>query len=264
MNAKRTWIALNLLLVAILACNLPAGNQSAAQPPDLAGTITAQAMILLQTSNTPNFTPTPALTETPTLTPTATITATPTVPEVHVGSATNCRTGPGLVYDLVFTLQPGQTVQLVGKYTPLNYWIINKPGGGTCWLWGQYAVVSGNVAVLPDYPPPPTPTLALPPAPSGLRVTFHCSISNVGFIHNDVHVDLSWADNASNENGYYVYRDGDLLATLGPDETSYSDDTTMAAFAIAGNPVPQITYAVQSFNDAGKSKKISKSISCFK
>ena len=44
MGASRTWIAVNALLAAMLACNVPA-VQRPVQPPDLAGTITAQAMI---------------------------------------------------------------------------------------------------------------------------------------------------------------------------------------------------------------------------
>jgi hypothetical protein len=262
MKAKRTMLAVDALLVGILACNLPR-IQSIAQPPDLAGTITAQAVILLQSSNTPVFTSTPVFTDTPLMTPTTTLTPTPSVPEVNVTSATNCRTGPGTVYDLVFTLQPGQALQIVGRDTPDNYWIINMPGGGTCWLWGQFAVVSGNIAALPDYPPPPTPTLSLPPAPSGLKLNYHCTLSSSPFLHNDVHVNLSWQDNAQNENGYYVYRDNTLLVTLGPNATSYSDDTTMVALIIVGSTPPSITYSVQAFNDGGKSKKISKSISCF-
>lgn len=262
MKAKRTLIAVNALLVAILACNLPS-NQSVAQPPDLAGTITAQAMILLESSNTPTFTSLPAFTETPSLTPTVTLTPTPSVPQVTVTAATNCRTGPGTEYDLLFTLQPGQVAQIVGTDLPDNYWIINMPGGGVCWLWGQYAVVSGNIAGLQQFAVPPTPTPSIPANPSGLKITFHCALSNVGLLHNDVEVDLSWQDNATNEDGYYVYRDNDLLVTLDANSTSYSDTARQPALKIVGNPNPTTTYSVQAFNAAGKSKKISKSISCF-
>lgn len=262
MRSKPTLIALNALLAAILACNLPSA-QSPVRPPDLAGTITAQAIILYQSSNTPSFTSTPELTATPSLTPTVTLTSTPSVPQVSVTSATNCRTGPGTVFDLLYTLQPGQAAELIGKDTLDDYWVIKMPSGGTCWLWGQYAVVSGNVAALPEVPPPPTPTPSLPLAPSNFHVNFHCSLNGSPFLHNDVHVSLTWQDNATNEDGYYIYRDGDLLATLDPDMTSISDDTTMVALIVVGSTPPQITYSVQAFNSAGKSKKVSKSISCF-
>src|SRR5512146_1574371 len=112
MSAKRMLLAVNALLVAILACNLPAG-QNPAQPPDLAGTITAQALILMQSSNTPVFTSTPPFTEVPSSTPTPSLSPTPTTPQVSVTSATNCRTGPGIAFDLLATLQPGQTAEVV-------------------------------------------------------------------------------------------------------------------------------------------------------
>jgi hypothetical protein len=262
MRAKRTLLAVNALLVAILACNLPAG-QNPAQSPNLAGTITAQALLLMESSNTPVLTSTPPFTEVPSLTPAPSLSPTPATPQVTVTSATNCRTGPGAVYDLLDTLQPGQTAEVVGKDTPDNYWIIKMPGSGTCWLWGQYASVSGNVAGLPEIPPPPTPTPSLPANPSSLKVAFHCALSVNPSPHNDVHADISWQDNATNEDGYYVFRDGTLLAALAANTSSFSDDTSMAALILPGNPKPQITYSVQAFNSAGKSKKISKSISCF-
>ncbi len=262
MSAKRTWLALNALLVAVLACNLPAG-QGPAQPPDLAGTITAQAMILMQSSNTPASTSTPPFTEVPSLTPTPSLSPTPTVPQVSVTGATNCRTGPSTVYDLLDTMQPGQSADIVGKDTADNYWIIKMANGGTCWLWGQYAVVSGNTAGVPEVPPPPTPTPSIPANPTGLQITFQCTLSNNPFLHNEVHVEINWEDNANNEEGYYVFRNGALLDTLGANATSFTDDTTMVAVILPGNPKPQITYGIQAFNSSGKSKKISKSISCF-
>ncbi len=255
MKAKRTLIALNALLAAILACNLPS-SQRPVQPPGQESTATP-ANVVLEASDTPTV----AITETPSLTPTITLTPTPTIPQVTVTSATNCRTGPGVVYDLLYTMQPGQTAELVGKDTPDAYWIIKKPGGGTCWLWGQYAVTSGDIASLPEWPVPPTPTPALPANPSGLQLHKQCTIVPMQF-HYLVHVDRNWSDNATNESGYYVFRDDTKIATLGADESSFQDDAIQNIVPPPGHAVP-ITYSVQAFNDAGKSKKISKSITCY-
>jgi hypothetical protein len=261
MRSNRLLAALDTLLIAALACTMgqtpaavqPGANQPGADRLDLAGTITAQA----QTLQAPSPTPGP-----PTLTPTPVATNTPLVPQVSVSSATNCRTGPSTAYDLLWTMQPGQTADVVGKHTPTGYWIIKYPGG-QCWLWGQYASVSGNIAALPEYPQPPTPTPSLPANPKSFKVDFSCTLTMSPILHNNVHVDMTWNDVANNENGYYIYRDGDLLATLDADSTSYSDDTTMVGLIIAGSTPPKITYAVQAFNDAGKSDKVTKSISCF-
>ena len=77
---------------------------------------------------------------------------------VTVTTATNCRMGPGTEYEIVLTVNPGMSFEVVGANRSLNYWIIRNPAGGTCWLWGQYAIVTGDTSTLPEYPPPPTPT----------------------------------------------------------------------------------------------------------
>ncbi len=80
--------------------------------------------------------------------------------QVSVSTGTNCRTGPGVAYERVGALAVGQTAQVVGQYPAANYWIIQNPDrpGETCWLWGQYATVTGNSSALPVITPPVTPT----------------------------------------------------------------------------------------------------------
>ena len=112
---------------------------------------------------TPPFTFTPEL---PTLSPTVTLTpapiftATPMVPLISVSVDTNCRVGPGKVYDRVGYLLVGQVSEVYGRNPAGDYWYIRNPNKPTdfCWLWGEYATLSGNIAALPIYTPPPTPT----------------------------------------------------------------------------------------------------------
>jgi hypothetical protein len=42
---------------------------------------------------------------------------------------------------------------VVGRYSPSDYWIIKLEDGRECWLWGQYATVEGDVSGLPEYIP---------------------------------------------------------------------------------------------------------------
>lgn len=110
-----------------------------------------------------NQVPEPIDTDTPepTITPTATITLTPTPdkPMVSVSVDTNCRTGPGTVYDIVGALLVGETAEVVAMAADGGYWIIkNTRRGGECWLWSNYATVVGETSALPKYTPPPTPT----------------------------------------------------------------------------------------------------------
>lgn len=138
-----------------------------AQMINAALTQTAQAQLptmepIIMASSTPTspFVPPP-----PTSTPTATLppiifTSTPSVPVITVSVNTNCRVGPGKVYDRVGYLLVGQVAEIYGRNDAGNYWYIRNPNQSTqfCWLWGQYATLSGNIAALPVYTPPPTPT----------------------------------------------------------------------------------------------------------
>jgi hypothetical protein len=57
---------------------------------------------------------------------------------------------------------------------------------------------------------------------------------------------VGWNDTATNESGYRVYRDGNLIATLGANATGYTDSPPY------GGPY---TYGVEAFNAAGASSR---------
>ncbi len=81
-------------------------------------------------------------------------------PTLSVNEPTNCRAGPGMAYDLLGYLYPGDTVAVVGYDPALNYWILLHPRNNqTCWVWGGYATVQGNTATLPTVVPPPPPEI---------------------------------------------------------------------------------------------------------
>ena len=246
MTSRRILIAFSTLLITALACNI---GQAGPSPEDLPGTITAQA----QTLQAPTQTPGP-----PTATPPPALTTTPTVPQVTVSSATNCRTGPSIVYDRLLTVNPGDVAQVVGKHTPSGYWIITFQNV-QCWLWGEYATVSGNIGSLPEFPQPPTPTASKPAAPDNFSASTSCSPTELIFIKN-IHVELSWTDVATNEEGYRVYRNDQLLFTLSANSTGVEDDTTIGGLLFivtpggpTATPNPGIKYSIRAFNGSGNS-----------
>ncbi len=132
-------------IIVLAACNLPKSQGTGLSAEQLAATMVAQTAQAAPPTATFTAIPAASATAAP---------VTPTVPSVTVSVATNCRTGPNPNYPFVMLFQPGMTAQVVAKYTPSNYWIINMPNGGTCWLWGSYATVQGNVAGLQEATPP--------------------------------------------------------------------------------------------------------------
>ena len=245
------------LILTILACNLPGGQSN-----DLGGTITAQAETLQAPTSTPTFDGTAA----------ASISLTSSVVEVSVTSNTNCRTGPNSAFDLVFTMNPGMTAQVVGKDTPDNYWIINNPTGGTCWLWGQYAVLDGDTNTLPEYPAPAappkptqptktpkpsaTPKPEAPKAPSDLAGAYDRTCEGGTRDGTPIWIEdvtLTWHDNASDETGYRMYKNGSPVPDLPADSTQYH---IVLRYNQGTGGALYDNFAVAAFNAVGESSKI--------
>jgi hypothetical protein len=162
-------LAVSVLLIVSLACGLPSAptqdvnsilETAIMQTMVSALTQTAQVIVPVDIVETPTAAFTPIFTPTETLTPSPVFTATAMIPQVSVSVATNCRVGPGKVYDRVGALLVGQVADVVGRDYTGNYWYIRKPNqsNGFCWLWGEYATLTGNFAALPMFTPPPTPT----------------------------------------------------------------------------------------------------------
>ena len=193
-----------LLLFALMACNLPQTSPAATStaPPGV-NTIVALTFQAVETATAaapappsplpptspPTLPPTATLTPTLTLTPTVTLTPTPSTPHISVSVNTNCRTGPGDVYPRVGGLLVGQSAEVLARDPSGLFWYIPNPQrpGQSCWVWGQYATITGDTASLPVFTPPPTPT----PVPAFVlkRVTamscngplaFFIEISNTG------------------------------------------------------------------------------------
>ena len=169
-------LSVTVLFIVSLACVLPSGPlptqdihslETAVMGTMVSGaTQTAVSGIsvdLIETATpSPTFTALgelSTLSATATLTPVVLVTSTSATALVSVTVATNCRTGPGIVYDRVGGLQAGEVAEVFGRNDASNYWYIRNPSrDGFCWLWGEYATVTGNFAVLPVFTPQPTPT----------------------------------------------------------------------------------------------------------
>jgi hypothetical protein len=160
-------------------------------------------------------------------------TETPAPPVFTFSQNAHCRRGPGLAYSILTSLLDGQQVQVEGRNQAGTWlWIRLPDGGARCWVALSTGVFSGDLEELQivEAPPPPPPA-----APSNLQAGTTCTT-------NQYAVTLTWQDNADNETGYRVYRDGQLLATLGPNATQYVDNPPGSG---------PYSYYVEAYNEAG-------------
>lgn len=169
---------LGTLVLAILACALPG---SSLPPTPTAENSSARALVATQAAlaalPSPTFSPEPELpTETPQPSPTATetplpvgvfptetATATPVPVLAEVMKETNCRTGPGGMYELLATFQPGTQLEVSARDLGGGFIVVKNPekSGEECYLLVNNVKLSGGeVAVLPQYTPLASPTAA--------------------------------------------------------------------------------------------------------
>ena len=248
---KFVYAGLISFVLILSACNVP-GAPSEPSLNDQAATIVALTLNADQTSApSPSETPQPA--NSPTLaissTPTLTITPTYSVPLLIVSEATNCRTGPGQSYEVLFTLLPGASVEIVGRYPTNNYWTVKVEGlDEPCWIWGEYSTPSGSYWTVPSITPPATLTPGPPNAPSFSNWEYSCGFNNAT-------VTLEWNDHSDDESGYRIYRNDKLVTELPPNSTAFSE-------VIDTEAGENITYRIEVFNEAGASSSSPISFSC--
>lgn len=241
----RSVVAGASLILAILACNWPPEQVSPPNEIQTAAALTLQVILtpsVTSTASTPVITTTssPRATQTSSTagSPT-TITPTYSVPMLTVQESTNCRTGPGEEYEVIFTYLTGKELEIVGRYDPGNFWLVksNESPNGTCWLWGEFVEVTGSYWAVSSVTPPPTATSAPPRGPGIIEWNFSCSDGAITF-------SVTWADNAANETGYRIFRNGEAIVELPADSTTYTD--------VYNLPADQnVEYYIQVYSSTG-------------
>ena len=167
-----------------------------------------------------------------------------------VSQNTNCREGPSQEFNDVGALTPGQTAEVVGKDTVNNYWIIKLPSNPavTCWLWGQYATVTGDTSQVANVP---TPTKAgpsgAPNAPTIQDAQVKCSSLSGG--DYQYKITLKWADNSSNENKFVIYSSTGKVFTTPPNKTSFSFEEGLPSGT-------NLSVSLTAANEKGESQQV--------
>jgi hypothetical protein len=139
---SRGSIFIFILILAMLACNLPAG---AATPTPTLSIVTPSVTLSVSTSIA-------SQTALPSNTPPATATGTPTVPvALPKEVAVNCRMGPGVGWVVLSGLSVGASSQILGKSGDGGWWYIVDPFNSSrkCWVASSVTNTSGNLANIP-------------------------------------------------------------------------------------------------------------------
>ncbi len=193
-NGVRVVISLVMLLSACLACDVP-GTSSKVEG-NLAATETMQALATVvagtlepasageeeSSESEPPGTSEDEPSES-SATPTASATPTLGAPMVSVGMDTNCRFGPGEVYEYQGALLIGEQAGIAGKLADESFWYIENPDAPPpyCWIWAAYAQVQGDTSGVPILTPPPTPTEI--PTPTATQEPLSCAAAEYTILH---------------------------------------------------------------------------------
>lgn len=142
----RTVAPILILVLAMLACNLPSNVPVTETPTLLPSPIASATVTPLPPTEQPTQTPLP------TNTPLPTLTFTPTIPiafpkDVNV----NCRLGPGTNWVSLSALVVGQTSQITGRSSDGGWLNIVDPqnSGRKCWVSASVVNTAGNLAPIP-------------------------------------------------------------------------------------------------------------------
>jgi hypothetical protein len=159
---------------------------------------------------------------------------------LSVGDVTNCRSGPDPDYDRVVQLVPGQQVEIVGSLPP-GYWLVNTQQGN-CWIAAEFSTPVGNYVTVPIVTAPPTPDGDAPVTPTFRQNGWSYFCYGAG----QADITLNWNDKADNETGYRILRNGEAVAELPANSTTFAETIELASGQ-------SVSYQIQAYNLLGVS-----------
>jgi uncharacterized protein YraI len=168
---NRRILVLSIVSILIFACNFPTVSAVVVNPTETSSPLTPSV-------NAPVVTPSAAPS-------TSAVPPSPSVPVASPnGQPLNCRSGPGTGWPVVVLLNPGQTVEIVGKSPDGTWWYVKNPvlQGNFCWISAGFATTSGDLGGITVVAIPPT--LVVPTSPPAAVVVTDVSVSvNPNTIH---------------------------------------------------------------------------------
>ncbi|MBL8050849.1 MAG: SH3 domain-containing protein [Anaerolineales bacterium] len=224
MKLQKSSFAFVLLILALLACNLPgSSSQTDEPPPSVEAPVT---FVVIENSPPPALTDTPSPTSTPAL-----------PPEITLTKNSNCRLGPSTYYNIVDQIASGQVLPVSGQNEDGTWWQVTNATNRECWIFTDNAQPNIDFRDLPVKNGP-----ALPGVPGQFYVTDQqCQPGPKKFT-----VTLSWSI-GSDTSGFRLYRDGNRIIELKANKFNYKD--VNAPYG------KNITYELEAYNENGTSER---------
>jgi hypothetical protein len=179
-NTPQQTMVSNFTMIASQTGTIPALSPTSTWPVTL-------PRLTLMPSTTNTATPAPTgFTDTPM--PTIASSSSPAAGplEITIVQSAKCRSGPGIVYDVITYLSIGNRAFAEGRNKGSDWFLISQPNLlGNCWVADQLVELEGEVDSLPVLPDPPTPT----PKPTPTLTPKRIKIYPKGDINHDCVVD---------------------------------------------------------------------------
>ncbi len=173
------------------------------------------------------------------------VTVTPTPKpniDLTVDKNTNCRKGPGTNYTVLTNVPQGTTVSAEGRNEDSSWWYIQPSDTQpACWVADSTVDKLGSPEGVPVMVGP-----VLPDPPEGFDAVPVCDTKAKTYI-----VKLNWIGQTG-ATGYRLYRNGQVLAQVNANTTSYKDSPSVGGQGF--------TYGIESIGADGASIRVPLSV----
>lgn len=225
MKTRREFAFGVILILSILACNVPGSTDGGENPAQPSPGVTFVVVV--------ENTPTTAPTDTP-IPPTATQSI---PPELTLSKNSNCRLGPSTFYNIVDQIASGKELPVIGRSEDNEWWQVVNDTGRECWIFFDNATPNQDFSSLSIGEAPPLP---------GIPLNFFVVDQQCLSAQKKFSVTLSWSSGGG-ETAFRVFRDGKQVIELKPTKFTYKDP--------AAPYNKNVTYEIESVNANGTSER---------
>lgn len=225
MKTRREFAIGVILILSILACNVPGSTDGGENPAQPSPGVTFVVVV--------ENTPTTAPTDTP-IPPTATQSI---PPELTLSKNSNCRLGPSTFYNIVDQIASGKELPVIGRSEDNEWWQVVNDTGRECWIFFDNATPNQDFSSLSIGEAPPLP---------GIPLNFFVIDQQCLSAQKKFSVTLSWSSGGG-ETAFRIFRDGKQVIELKPTKFTYKDP--------AAPYNKNVTYEIESVNANGTSER---------